>query len=198
MEDLLRLEYVPLSVAMMWEDNKKLHDIGGIIQSIRRHGFKDPAKFEPALNGGNGGIVEGNGRFEALASMRESGADAPRGVAVTEDGAWAVPVLFGVDAESEEAAEAYGIDHNQLTMMGGDFSLSDTLHMWESDFEDQLRKLAEADAMPVTIDGDDLDALIAYGDADVLPPDEFPEYGDDIDVDYRCPKCGYEWSGSAK
>ena len=30
---------------------------------------------------------------------------------------------------------------------------------------------------------------------DVLPPEDFPEYGDDIDVDYRCPKCGYSWSG---
>lgn len=29
-------------------------------------------------------------------------------------------------------------------------------------------------------------------------PDEFPEYDDDIDTDYCCPKCGYEWSGSPK
>lgn len=30
------------------------------------------------------------------------------------------------------------------------------------------------------------------------PPDDFPEAGDDIKTDYRCPKCSYEWSGKAK
>jgi len=28
------------------------------------------------------------------------------------------------------------------------------------------------------------------------PPDDFKEYGDDIDTEHVCPKCGYEWSGS--
>ena len=28
------------------------------------------------------------------------------------------------------------------------------------------------------------------------PPDDFPEYGDDIDTEHKCPKCGYEWSGA--
>ena len=27
------------------------------------------------------------------------------------------------------------------------------------------------------------------------PPEEFAEYGDDIETQYCCPKCGYEWSG---
>lgn len=26
-------------------------------------------------------------------------------------------------------------------------------------------------------------------------PEQFPEYDEDIDIEYRCPKCGYEWSG---
>lgn len=26
-------------------------------------------------------------------------------------------------------------------------------------------------------------------------PEDFPEYGDDIETAYCCPKCGYEWSG---
>ena len=28
------------------------------------------------------------------------------------------------------------------------------------------------------------------------PPDDFKEYGDDIDTEHVCPKCGYEWSGA--
>jgi len=29
------------------------------------------------------------------------------------------------------------------------------------------------------------------------PPDEFPEHDEEIDTEYCCPKCGYEWSGKA-
>lgn len=28
-------------------------------------------------------------------------------------------------------------------------------------------------------------------------PEEFPEFGDDIEVHYQCPKCAYQWSGNA-
>ena len=28
-------------------------------------------------------------------------------------------------------------------------------------------------------------------------PEDFPEYDDDIETEYKCPKCGYEWSGSS-
>lgn len=31
-----------------------------------------------------------------------------------------------------------------------------------------------------------------------VPPGEFPEYGEGIATAYRCPKCGYEWSGKPK
>ena len=27
------------------------------------------------------------------------------------------------------------------------------------------------------------------------PPEEFGEYGEDIETEYCCPKCGYKWSG---
>lgn len=29
-------------------------------------------------------------------------------------------------------------------------------------------------------------------------PESFAEYGDDIETEYCCPKCGYEWSGKPK
>jgi len=51
-EDTLRIEYVPLDTALMWDNNLKRHDIGKLIESFRRHGFKDPPKFEPELNAG--------------------------------------------------------------------------------------------------------------------------------------------------
>jgi len=30
------------------------------------------------------------------------------------------------------------------------------------------------------------------------PPDDFEEFDEELDVEYCCPKCGYEWSGSPK
>lgn len=32
----------------------------------------------------------------------------------------------------------------------------------------------------------------------VSPPDDFAEYGDDLETQYQCPKCAYEWSGKPK
>jgi hypothetical protein len=29
----------------------------------------------------------------------------------------------------------------------------------------------------------------------VEPPEDFPEYDEDLETEYCCPKCGYEWSG---
>ncbi len=33
---------------------------------------------------------------------------------------------------------------------------------------------------------------------DPEPPSDFPTYGDDTPTEHRCPKCGYEWSGSSR
>lgn len=32
----------------------------------------------------------------------------------------------------------------------------------------------------------------------VIAPEEFPEYGDDLETQYQCPQCHYEWSGKPK
>lgn len=162
-QDTLTLQYVPLKTVRRWNRNAKRHDLGGLIQSIQKHGFKDPMKFEPQLNNGEGGIVEGNGRDEALEAMQRDHPDQPpRGIAVTEDGKdWLIPILFGVDAPSQAAAEAYGVDHNNLTLMGGDFGLSDIMKLWDSEtFNDVLRDLAQQDFLPVSMDAEAVNAIL--------------------------------------
>jgi rubrerythrin len=35
------------------------------------------------------------------------------------------------------------------------------------------------------------------GETEVASPDDFKSFGEDIETEHRCPKCGYEWSGKA-
>ena len=69
--------------------------------------------------------------------------------------------------------------------------------------EDDDRLLAE---LLATLDGDyegtgfdpqDVDKL-ADSLGDPAPPDEFPDYDDDLPTEYQCPKCSYSWSGKPK
>lgn len=159
-EDVLTIKYVPLDTVARWDRNAKKHNIPKLIDSFVQHGFKDPMKYEPALNNGNGGIVEGNGRAEALKTMRnQNPKKPPRGVMVQE-GKWLVPVIFGVDAKSAKAAEAYGVDANNLVVMGGDSDFADVMKLWEDQAIGLLQDLKSSGNMPVSVDGEALDAML--------------------------------------
>ncbi len=154
-DDRLRLEYIDLEQARLWDRNPKRHDFDALATSIKRYGFKDPPKFEPLLNDGQGGIVEGNGRMETLQRMKKANEDPPRGIATLDNGNWAIPVLFGVDSDSEVAAEAYGVDHNQITMMGSGIDIADFSSMWNDDIGVILKELSIDDELPVAYSGDE-------------------------------------------
>lgn len=171
--DTLELRYVPLETLRRWDRNAKKHDMGALVASIERHGFRDPPAFDASLNGGEGGVVEGNGRGEALTLIRAEGRPAPRGVVVEGD-AWLVPVIFGLDAPSQAAAESYAVVHNNLTMAGGDFTALDIAGLWEpAGYAALLEDLAQQNEIPVGLDGDDVDALLReLAGTSALPPDE--------------------------
>ena len=42
----------------------------------------------------------------------------------------------------------------------------------------------------------ELDIVLEPPPPPMEAPEEFPEYDEDINTDYCCPKCGYSWSGS--
>jgi hypothetical protein len=191
--DLLELRYVPLSTVRRWDRNPKKHDMQALSDAIRRYGFTDPPKYDPALNDGAGGLAHGNGRDECLAWMQSQGEPLPRGIgydATKKD--WLIPVLFGVDAPSQAVAEAYAIDHNNLTMAGGDFRATDMARMWNGDYSDVLQDLIAAGEMPVTLDLDDMAVLNGLSSPDV----EFKEYDESVENDVKyctCPSCGHKF-----
>ena len=185
-EEKLELRYVPLSQAKRWDDNPKLHDMGALIRSIELHGFGDPPKYDARLDG----LVYGNGRTEALGIMRDDGREPPRGILETEDGEWAVPVIFGIDAPSRAAAVAFAIDHNNLTMLGGNVDFTDLLNMWDE--EGLQRVLGEvpdiADVM-ATFDVEDLSALLETPDFSPVNAEEQSRLDEKKKV--TCPECGH-------
>ena len=180
---LLRIEYVLLSQAAQWDwvDNPKLHDIEALIGSLKRYGFQDPPKFDQALNGGQGGLVAGNGRVRALVEMQARGEPPPLGLALTARQEWAVPIVFGNDLPGQVVAEAFALDHNNLTLAGGSLDTLDMARMWDVEgYNRLLSRLQEQTALPVTVNGEDLDALLARlnpaeGDTKSQTPADRPE-----------------------
>lgn len=195
----LELRYIPLPQVVRWDRNPKKHDLGAICRAIEAHGFIDPPKFDPTLNGGDGGLLYGNGRSDALTAMHAHRRPLPRGIAVDDDGVWHLPVIFGVDAVSQIAAEQAAVDHNNLTMSGGEYTALDMSRMWEQEgYLSLLHDLAEHGALPVTVDGDDLDTLLAELRGNGVPdfqPVGIEEQGR-LDEKKRCvcPNCGHEFA----
>ena len=155
----LTLKYVPLKTVIGWDTNTKKHDIPTLIRSIEKHGFRDPLSYDNNLNKGAGGIVEGNGRDLALKTMyAQNPKKPPRGIS-TSGGDWLVPVLFGLDAKSQVAAESYGIDHNLVGLKGG-LNLDDMMKLYEEQTAQMIKGMQAGGAMPVSIDAQDLDAML--------------------------------------
>lgn len=187
--DRLELRYVALDEALrLWPENPKHHDLGALIRSIELHGFGDPPKFDSSLDA----IVYGNGRCEALALMKEDGKHAPRGVAQLEDGGWAVPVIFGVDAKSKEAAVAFAIDHNNLTLLGGNLDFTDLLSIWDEEgLQRVLADVPDAGELLASLDEDDVASLLVGPQFDPVGADDQSRLDEKKTV--TCPECGHEF-----
>jgi hypothetical protein len=125
------MRYIPVVEAVLLDENPKLHDEPGIKESIRKYGFQDPGKWDATLES----FVFGNGRTQCVKEMMDSGESIPAGIAVITEGQykgqWAVPVVFGNDLASREQAEAFSIDHNNLTLTPGIKNQMTVLKMYD-------------------------------------------------------------------
>lgn len=187
--DRLETRYIPLAIAqaclgeMLLDGNPKLHDIGSLWSSIQEYGLLDCGKWDSNLNGGRGGIIDGNGTTETvvklLVSMQQLNQPAPKNIPETKEGGswgdiswepgeWCVPMKFGGDLDSEESALAASLGMNNLVMAGGNFELPDFLRLYDQNsLNDLLSKVAPVEDIP-GFDGNDIDALLKM----VKPPEE--------------------------
>lgn len=70
----------------------------------------------------------------------------------------------------------------------------------DDDLRNLLRNLAN-DGVDLDLTGLEpykLDFLMGDDVTTMAPPESFPAYSGEVETDYRCPKCSYEWSGKAK
>ena len=138
--------------------NSKKHDIDKIINSLKRYGFQDPIKLDSNLNKGNGGIVEGNGRLQALLQMKANGLLPPKNVRLGEDRTWLIPVLVGADLDSEEQAIAYSLDHNASTLWGSELN---QIELFDNDrVLQQLKELAEENQPLFIVEAEDSEKIL--------------------------------------
>ena len=185
-EEKLELRYIPLSQAARWDENPKLHDIDALMRSIETHGFGDPPKYDAKL----GGLVYGNGRTEALERLHGDGHAPPRGILRSDDGEWAVPVIFGVDAQSTAAAVAFAIDHNNLTLLGGKLGFTDLIAIWDEEgLQRVLDDAPDATDLLASLEADDVGALLAGPEFEPVGEDEQSRL--DEKKQLACPACGH-------
>lgn len=113
--DEIRVEYVPIGEINKWPRNPKDHDLHEIRKSFERFGFIKPILVDE----GTKQLVAGHGRVDTLKIIRDGNKEPPRGVRISNSGAWLVPVLRGVKFDNPSEAEAFLIADNRLGEVGG-------------------------------------------------------------------------------
>lgn len=132
----------------------------------------------------NNTVIAGNKSLEAAVEAGFEDA-----IVVETDGSKFVVVKrVDLDLSEDDKAKKLAIADNRV----GEISLS-----WDAEV---LAELSQDIDLSGLFTDNELEAIAArFEDEDqaIAPPEEFKEYGEDIETDYECPKCGYKWSGKA-
>lgn len=163
------LEVVSLPVAELMADpaNARRHDERNLA-AIKA----SLAKFgqqKPIVVGADGVVIAGNGTLAAAMVL-----------------GW--PTIACVRSElAGSMAVGYAIADNRTAELAAwdDDALAETL---------KGLRLDGIDTLDVGFSPEDLDAILGRIEPPT-PPEEFATYDEDIETQYRCPKCGYRWSG---
>lgn len=166
-----QIEFVAIEDLRPYAGNPRTHSpaqVAMIARSIQAFGWTVPVLLD-----GAGEVVAGHGRILAAEHL----------------GLSRVPVIRLGDLTPAQA-RAYRIADNQLTLLGG----------WDKSALAQEIQALSSEDFDLSLTGFDPDEIEKFfeGLEDVEAPEDFKEFDEDLETDYRCPKCGYEWSGKEK
>lgn len=161
----LQIEYKDPETLLAYEMNSRQHSEEQIDQIAAS--IMEFGFTNPVLVDGEDGIIAGHGRVLAAIKLQLE----------------AVPTIT-IGNMSDEQKRAYVIADNQLALNG----------KWDKDILKMELKQLEAAGFDLGIIGFDEAELADFMFEDP-PPKDFKEFNEDIAVEHRCPKCGYEWSG---
>lgn len=176
----LRPLAVPISELIFDPANARKHpegSISAIAASLRVYGQVKPV----VVRQGNGVVIAGNGTLSAALSLNWTHLAA---VKVAWDGATSA----GFSISDNRVAELSEWDAQALDMLLREVSTANDARLDEM-MADLAREMKIVPPEEGATEG-------APGE-DKPPPEEFPAYGEDIETQYQCPKCGYRWSGSS-
>jgi hypothetical protein len=192
---------VPLAELVPYARNARTHSpeqVDKIAASMIEFGWT-----QPVLIGDDNGIIAGHGRVMAAVQLGLS--EAP---------------VIRLAHLSPEQRRAYVLADNQLASLGGwdNVMLAGelaALSMTDYDLDilgfpsAQIEALLEGVTADLERTGSTLDEGMfgkqptpgsdtsAPAQREAKPPSEFREFGEDIETEHQCPKCGYRWSGSS-
>jgi hypothetical protein len=154
----------------------------------RGMGLLDAAMHEdgyvaPMTAAADGEVIDGSARLETSAITFEDEA-----IIVSHDGTRPI-VMERVDIPSatEPRAKRISLRANRIAQLNLDFDVDILQAQWE-----------ELDLTPLWSEEEFQKALHLNEEMPVTAPTEFASYDENIETQYQCPKCKYEWSGKPK
>lgn len=143
--------------------------------SLRQFGQVEPLVVQKST----GKVIGGNGRLEVMKALGWTECDVVElGLSNTE--ATALGIALNRTAETSER-DPVRLAEVLQALQSEDFDL-DAVGFNAMEVGELFQGIGDG-----VIGGDESQA-----------PDEFPEYDEDIETEYRCPKCSFEWSGKPK
>lgn len=180
-----RLERVPLVDLQDFQGNlKQMSDESSrrMREAILRHGYS----FPTAIWHGRRLILDGHQRTKILRALVDDGYQLVDVDGMPTDSVPVVQVVAETESEAREKLLAAVSQYGQIDTDGMVEFLQVGMLEWPNvkgwvDFPDFDAVGFERMVVPAT------DAL--------EPPDNFQEVDENLPTDFKCPKCGYEWSG---
>ena len=163
----------------LWEHNPKRMSKTRAERLLQS--WRDMNQYQTLAVGPSGECYDGHQRIQAL---RAAG----------YDGGYTVAVMRSSRALTDEERRRLVIESTVGTVGAFDW---DVLAAWPAA---ELHGYGlDAEALAVWDDAGANLALMLEGEkSEVVPPDDFKEYDEDIETEHVCPKCGYRWSGGVE